>query len=381
MKKHTTLLLAGILAAGTALAGNPDRAGSAGAGQLLINPWAASNGLAGINMASVRGLESTFNNVAGLAFVNRNELTFSNSMYMSGTGISINSVGFATKVGDSGVLGLDVSSMSFGDIPITTEDLPEGGIGSFSPAFSRLGVSYAREFSNSIYGGITMRIVSESISNVRASGVCFDAGIRYVTGENDMLRFGIALRNVGAPMRYAGDGLTVTATPQGADEGLTVFQRSEKYELPSLVNIGLAVDVVSNDNNTVTINGQFVSNSFTKDQLGASVEANLGRPFGVARRLPLGAGIAECGARRVHGLHRPCWWHRIELACWHGRRVETRLQLPDHQPLQRHTHLGCQDCHLRRSVKLSYFHEREGHHPLVCVPARAGMPRIQHDHF
>ena len=74
MKKHTTLLLAGILAVGTALAGNPDRAGSAGASQLLINPWAASNGLAGINMASVRGLESTFNNVAGLAFVNRNEL-------------------------------------------------------------------------------------------------------------------------------------------------------------------------------------------------------------------------------------------------------------------------------------------------------------------
>ena len=121
-----------------------------------------------------------------------------------------------------------------------------------------------------------MRIVSESISNVRASGVCFDAGIRYVTGENDGLRFGIALRNVGAPMRYAGDGLTVTATPQGADEALTVFQRSEKYELPSLVNIGVAVDVVSNDNTVVTATGQFVSNSFTKDQFGGGLEANLG---------------------------------------------------------------------------------------------------------
>ena len=41
-----------------------------------------------------------------------------------------------------------------------------------------------------------------------------------------------------------------------------MFQRSEKYELPSLVNIGVAVDVVSNDN-TVTATGQFVSNSFT----------------------------------------------------------------------------------------------------------------------
>ena len=52
-------------------------------------------------------------------------------------------------------------------------------------------MTYSKEFSNSIYGGLTMRIVSESISNVRASGVCFDAGIRYVTGEND--GFGLAL--------------------------------------------------------------------------------------------------------------------------------------------------------------------------------------------
>ena len=184
MKKHTSLLLAASLVLGTAFAGNPDRAGSAGAGQLLINPWAASNGLAGTNMASVTGLESAFSNVAGLAFVQRNELAFANSMYLSGTGISLNSLGFATKVGDSGVLGMTVTSMNFGDIPITTEDLPEGGIGSFSPAFSNIGVTYAKEFSNSIYGGITLRIIGESISNVRASGVCFDAGIRYVTGED-----------------------------------------------------------------------------------------------------------------------------------------------------------------------------------------------------
>ena len=140
-------------------------------------------------MASVKGLESTFLNVAGLAFVERNELAFANSMYLGGTGIALNSLGFATKVGGSGVLGLSVTSMSLGDIPITTEDLPEGGIGSFSPAFSNIGVTYSKSFSNSIYGGLTMRIVSESISNVRASGVCFDAGIRYVTGENDGLRF------------------------------------------------------------------------------------------------------------------------------------------------------------------------------------------------
>ena len=255
-------------------AGNPDRAGSAGAGQLLINPWAASNGLAGTNMAITEGLEGTFLNAAGLAFINQNELRFANTQYLSGSGISLNAIGFGTAVGDGGVLGLTVMTMGFGDIPITTEDLPEGGIGTFSPSFSNIGVTYSKAFSNSIYGGITMRIVSESISNVRSSGVCFDAGIRYVSG--DRINFGIALRNVGAPMRFEGDGLTVTATPQGAADGLTVFQRSERYELPSLVNIGVAVDVVSNENTVITATGQFVSNSFTKDQIGGGLEASLG---------------------------------------------------------------------------------------------------------
>ena len=165
MKKHFSLLLLALLAIGSAFAGNPDRAGSAGASQLLINPWSASSGLAGTDMASVKGLESTFLNVAGLAFVQRNELAFANSMYLGGTGISVNALGFATKVGDSGVLGLSVTSMNIGDIMITTEDLPEGGIGSFSPAFSNIGITYSKEFSNSIYGGLALRVIGESISN------------------------------------------------------------------------------------------------------------------------------------------------------------------------------------------------------------------------
>jgi hypothetical protein len=276
MKKQLSIILIATLGLGSAWAGNPDRAGSAGASQLLINPWAASNGLVGANMASIQGLESVFTNVAGLCFINKNELITANSQYLSGTGISLNSVGFATRVGDSGVLGITVTSMQFGDIHIMTEDLPEGGIGTFSPSFSNIGVSYSKEFSNSIFAGITLRIIGESISNVKASGVAFDAGIRYVTGENDKMRFGISLRNVGPPMRYAGDGLTVTATPQGSAGSLTVLQRSEKYELPSLLNIGFAYDVLKSENMVIELNSMYTSNSFTKDQLGFGAETRIG---------------------------------------------------------------------------------------------------------
>ncbi|MGB0423895.1 MAG: PorV/PorQ family protein, partial [Flavobacteriales bacterium] len=272
---HTTqlvLLTCLMLGSFSVTAGNPDRAGSAGAGQLLINPWASSSGLANVSMASIKGIESTFLNVAGLASTRKTELIFTNTQYLVGTDIQLNSLGFSQRVGESSVIGLSVTSMSFGDIAITTPSLPDGGIGNFSPTYSNIGLSFAKEFSNSIYGGLTVRVLSESISNVRSQGIAFDAGIKYITGENDQLRFGISLKNVGPPMRFKGDGLSITAEIPTTGEQLTVEQRSEKYELPSLVHIGFAYDFLLSEDMKLTANGQYTSNSFTQDQFGGSAE-------------------------------------------------------------------------------------------------------------
>lgn len=266
-----SLLIVAAATSTTAFAGNPDRAGSAGAGQLLINPWSLSTGLAGSNMATITGVEAGFLNVAGMAFIDRTELAFSNQQFMVGTGIMLNSLGFVQAMG-SGVLGVTVTSMGFGDIPITTEDLPEGGIGSFSPSFSNIGISYAKAFSESIYAGMTLRIISESISNVRAGGVSIDAGIRYLAGDDGRLKFGISLRNVGTPLRYGGDGMSLTATPQGQTESLTLLVRSERFELPSLVNIGFGYDIFRKESLTLIGTGQFTSNSFTKDNFSGGLE-------------------------------------------------------------------------------------------------------------
>ncbi len=69
MQQRMVGLSLGALILGTVpvQAGNPDRAGSAGAAQLLINPWARSAGWGLANSAALRGVESMFGNVAGLA--------------------------------------------------------------------------------------------------------------------------------------------------------------------------------------------------------------------------------------------------------------------------------------------------------------------------
>lgn len=256
----------------SAMAGNPDRAGSAGATQLLINPFARSSGWASANTASVFGVEANFNNVAGLAFVKGTEVIFSRTNWLQGSEVYINSFGLGQKIGDAGVLGLSVMTMNFGEIDITTVEQPEGGLGTFSPSYANIGLSFAKEFSNSIYGGITARVISESIANVKSFGFCFDAGIDYVTGERDQVRFGIALKNVGPPMSYAGDGLSFTGVVPPNDQQMTVEQRSDRFELPSALNIGAAYDLQFGELHKVTIAGNFTSNSFTKDQFALGVE-------------------------------------------------------------------------------------------------------------
>jgi hypothetical protein len=280
-KYISPLVLAGLFMApaNNAVAGNEDRAGQAGATELLINPWARSSGWAGANTASVRGLEAMFLNVAGTAFTRKTELLFARTNWLVGTDIHINSFGFTQRVGETGALGLGIMAMDFGDIQITTTELPEGGIGTFSPQFVNLGLSYAKGFSDNIYGGMTFKVISESISDVTARGAAIDAGIQYVTGAQDQIKFGIALKNVGPKMRFNGDGLAFRGVVPSTGTNLTVEHRSAQFELPSLVNIGGSYDFFFSKDTTntvkthrVTVAGNFTSNSFTKDQFKLGVE-------------------------------------------------------------------------------------------------------------
>jgi hypothetical protein len=286
MKKYCKLfapvaLATILLATDTLKAGNPDRAGQAGATELLINPWARSSGWAGANMAGARGLESMFLNVAGTAFTRKTELMFARTQWLKGTDININAFGLTQRVGETGALGISIMSMDFGDIEITTVDNPEGGLGTYSPQFLNIGVSYAKGFSDNIFGGIALKVITEKTANVSARGVCLDAGIQYVAGKNDQLKFGIALKNVGPRMKFSGDGLSfktpVPASTNGSNV-MTVEQRAAQFELPSLLSIGagydfyLSKDSTSMKTHRITAMGSFVSNSFSKDEYKLGLE-------------------------------------------------------------------------------------------------------------
>ncbi len=111
-----------------------------------------------------------------------------------------------------------------------------------------------------------MKVISENISNLKSTGVAIDAGIRYVTGEQEQFKFGIALKNVGPVMKYKGDGLNNQVQYLTSSFIGSLEQRTATFEMPSLLSIGASYDFIFNEKNRLILAGAFTANSFSYDQ-------------------------------------------------------------------------------------------------------------------
>lgn len=274
----TVITLTSLVAAPQLMAGNDNRRGTAGATELLINPWARNSGWGGVNSANARGLDAMFTNVAGLSFVQATEVSYSNTMYLGGkkTGASINTFGLARRLGDAAVLGAYVMAMGVGDLDVTTEGSPEpGSNGTFSPSIMNLNLAFAYSFTNTIHGGVNLKVVSESTADISASGFGIDAGIQYVTGEFDELKFGIALKNIGPAMSFSGTGMSFSVINDYGNP-MTVEFRSAEMELPTLLSIGVSYDfLIEHWDQRLTVAGNFTSNAFLRDNFILGLEYSL----------------------------------------------------------------------------------------------------------
>lgn len=274
------VLIGFMLLAVQAWAGNPDRQGQAGASELLLNPWGISSGLNSMNTSSTQGVEAMRMNIAGLSRIKKIEIGIANNNVFAGTGVNFNGLGLGIKMNKTSVLGIEFTSLDFGSIPITTINQPAGTGGSFTPSFFQLGLGYSYTYANKISVGALVRIVSEAIQDVSSTGIALDAGVQYVSGDKDNFKLGIALRNIGAPMKFGGEGLAVQRDNLDPSTGGVVYQitydaRAASFELPSLLNLGLSYDFYFDSDLYLRALTNFTSNAFQKDQLGVGAEFNI----------------------------------------------------------------------------------------------------------
>lgn len=253
------------------------RIGTAAATELLIPVGARDLAMGGSSLATTSGVDAIYWNPAGLGRMKSSaEGMFSSMTYIGDIGVNYGAVG--ATFGEFGAVGLSIKSLNFGSIPLTTNDDPENTSGRyFSPTYVTVGLSYARGLTEAVGVGVTLKVISEQIDRVSASGFALDFGIQYsglvgVKGVN----LGIALKNVGPQLKYDGPGLYRTAI---STDGLRPSQKykseAASFELPSLIEIGLSYDAKAGENMVWSLNGSFTNNNLYLDEYRVGGEVGM----------------------------------------------------------------------------------------------------------
>jgi hypothetical protein len=253
-----------------------DRRGTAGSTQLLV-PLTARGAVFGANTSGLRsmsGVEAMFSNPAALTLNTGSNAIFSRMEYVAE--IDVNYFAFAQRIGNNQVA-ISLNTWDFGDIPLQTEASPDISDVTYTANYTTLAGAFARQFTDRIAAGLTVKFVSERIDDVSSGGLAVDGGMTYEVGESG-LRLGVALSNFGASRNYSGTGLVrfVQLQEQAPDaQTSAVVIEGSSYELPSLLSFGVSYTRNLAQGATLSALGNFRSNSFSADQYSGALEVGL----------------------------------------------------------------------------------------------------------
>lgn len=270
-------MLALILAASIASAGNVRRTGTAGAQELRIPVGSRGASLGGAAIADVSGIDALYWNPAGVVASKKTEAMFSRLNYIAG--MSVNYVAASAKVSDAIALGFSAKVLSVGDLVVTTEDSPEGTGEVLSPTSAVVGVTYSHQLTDRIMFGTTGKYINEDIARETASGLAFDLGFQYAPGVSG-LRVALVMKNIGPSMRFDGPDLESKVQLPGTDpqsRRRTVRTRLESFELPTSMELGASYDLLKNDDSRAVLVAAFRNNNLSQDEYQAGLEYSLGK--------------------------------------------------------------------------------------------------------
>jgi hypothetical protein len=274
------------------------RVGTRGANFLSIGVGARATSLAGAFGALANDATALYWNPAGIAVDPRFTAMFSyNDMY-GDFGLNHFFGGVTLPVGD-GAFGFSFTSFTSGDIIRTTEEYPEGGDPQFGTTFAwnavALGLSYARQITDRLVVGGTVKFAQSGIDDAKAQFFGGDAGITFRTG---LLGTTLAatLRNVGTDGTYSGtllnSILTGAAEVFDTDKTVSTTLNTQGWDMPTTFTFSVMWDVLGGPDALVTPNPNHSLLVMTDavDAIDTAIQLRLGAEYSYRQILYLRAG-------------------------------------------------------------------------------------------
>ncbi len=204
-----------------------------------------ANAMGGAFTSIANDASALYWNPAGAAALTKYETMFTYTSLFKDLDINLNYFALVIPTEDWGSFGISVTALDYGDMEVTTELYPEGTGENFSAASYAFGLSYARNITEWFAAGITVKYITEGIFNSSANGVAFDVGTLFKTPFWG-IKFATIITNYGSKMQMTGEDLLIRhdadPTRQGNNETVDAYYKTDDFELPLRLQIGISKD-------------------------------------------------------------------------------------------------------------------------------------------
>jgi hypothetical protein len=276
MREFRTQHLAGLLAVllsgipGVAAAQNNDinqdntSYGTTSAEFLLFGAGARGAALGGAFAAVATDVSALYYNPGGLALVPRAGAMVSTYDYIADTRYSWGGLVFPFS-GGSRAVGVQVGTFGFKDQPVYTVEQPEGTGSVYSVNETFVGLSLSQNFSDRFSAGLTAKGVFDQLGEASGQAFAVDFGTNFHSQLNGHpIRFSFVLANLGTNLTYTGTALN-TGTPRDPIPGEPEVPenpqpsefRTTGFNLPTIFRVGLSYDLMTGENNRLSLLGDF----------------------------------------------------------------------------------------------------------------------------
>jgi len=232
------------------------KTGTTSAKFLSIGIGPRANAMGSAFTSVVNDASALYWNPAGAANLTDYEAMFTHMNLFKDLDISLSYAAIVIPTESWGNFGVSVTTLDYGTMDVTTEYFPEGTGEKFSASSYAFGLSYARNITEDFTAGITIKYISELIFNSSANGFAFDVGTIFNTPFYG-IKFSSIITNFGPKLQMTGEDLLIRhdsdPTRNGNNATVDAYYKTDKFELPLKLQIGLSKDFQFLENQRLTV--------------------------------------------------------------------------------------------------------------------------------
>lgn len=265
MIKSTILFILLALSSSLTLLGGEPKEGDFGFRFLAITPDARSYSL-GNTVAIGDQWNSGYWNPAAIGFAKNMSLQYDHANYYYGYSNHNWTAGYAHS--KFGSLALTFRRFDFGSVEKTTEEFPDGGIGSYKLYDDVIALNYAYTVFNVVSFGATIKRFSSQIDKISASATLLDLGVMaripmaQILSCNNTLYMGASAGNnlMGSNPKYHGDGMSrIVVIDSGSGEVAFLRYGSEPFLVMRNYRMGIGYGINYTNKNILGGNAKVVN--------------------------------------------------------------------------------------------------------------------------